>query len=193
VARAAQTALATNARRKIDEAYAAGDAGVFFERGGFARPAVIRGRGVIRAAPLRIATFRAVSIVDGKRTIVAEEGGQRVEISDGGDDGIKMTIARKVDGKEKKESFAAKDAKEFKEKHPEAFKEFEKYAKDAGGAVVVRGVARMRGEKAEGEKDAESRLVDPPAVEAPAVVPPPKLPPLNHVDVPDVSAAAPRR
>ncbi len=190
VARAALAALATNARQRAAEKAAQVDPRTIFRAGGgmvFVRPPIVARAAVAR----RVVVGRSVSVTvtNGKRTIVAQDGDQRVEISDGGDDGIKMTISKKVDGKEEKESFAAKDAEELKEKHADAYKEYAKYAKDGGGAVIRRSIVDILDKKAlDGEKGAKkadkSKPKVPRAAAAPALVPPPKLPPLNHIDVP---------
>ncbi len=138
VARAAESAIAANARQRAAEEYAEQQEQLLLGR----RGAIVRFRplAVAKAAGIPAATVRSVSIavVNGKRTIVAQNGDERVEISDGGDDGIKMSISKKVDGKEKKDTFAAKDAAELKAKHPDAHKVYEQYAKDGGVKVEAK-------------------------------------------------------
>jgi hypothetical protein len=148
VARAAESAIAANARRRAaDEATKYQDR--ILVRGGGAiirlRPAVLPK--AVAALPAGARSV-SVSVINGRRTILATSDEETVAISDGGDDGIKMSITKKVAGKEKKESFAAKDAAELKAKHAEAFKVYERYAKDGGGRVVLDEI-RARREKAE--------------------------------------------
>ncbi|MEX2186766.1 MAG: hypothetical protein WD875_08235 [Pirellulales bacterium] len=198
VARAAQTALAVNAQQRLADEARKNESQMIVRGRGIVmiRPAIIARAAVAR----RVAVGRSVSVtvINGKRTIVAEEGGERVEISDGGDDGIKMTITKTIDGKEKKESFAAQDAKQLKEKHPEAYKEYAKHADDGGGAAVRQRLVEILGEKAvdgaNGEKkEAKPRSEKLPADAAPAARLPRQLPPPNHVDVPIVPSVPKRR
>jgi hypothetical protein len=179
VARAAESALAAISReRAADEAVMMRDR--IMVRGGAMirlRPLVVPK--VIEAMPAGVRSV-SVSVVNGKRSIHARSGEETVEISDGGDDGITMTITKKVDGKEKKESFAAKDVDELKKKHAEAFKLYERYAQDGGGRAVADEV-RLRREKLE-------KAISPEAPKASkAKGAKPKEPPLNHVDVPDAA------
>ena len=169
VARAAESAIAANARERAAAEFAEQQEQLMLGR----RGAVVRLRplGVAKAVGIPAANVRSISIavVNGKRTIVAQNGDERVEISDGGDDGVKMSISKKVDGKEKKDTFVAKDASELKAKHPEAHKVYEQYAKD-GGVKVEAKLWRERLERAE-------KLAPPKEAK-------PKAPPVNHTDVP---------
>lgn len=138
VARAAESAIAANARQRAADEYAEQQEQLMLGRG----------RALVRLRPLAVAkavgipagAVRSVSIsvVNGKRNIVAQSGDERVEISDGDDAGIKLSITKKVDGKETKETYAAKDAAELKAKHPAAHKVYEQYAKDGGVKIEAK-------------------------------------------------------
>jgi hypothetical protein len=173
VARAAESAIAASARnRAAEEAADTAQQRVVVRGGG----AMIRLRPVVvaRAAAVPVAVRSvSVSVINGKRTIHAKNGDEEVEISDGGDDGIKMSITKKVDGKVKKETFAVKDAKELMEKHADAFELYEQYASEL-------------------KSGARARLVEPPVVADGKAKAVPKLPPVNHTDVPNI-APSPQR
>jgi hypothetical protein len=151
---------------------------------GGARPLVIARAKAIAIAPG--ATSLQISVVNGKRSIVAQADGQKVEISDGGEDGIKMSITKKVDGKDKKESFTAKDADELKSKHAEAHKVYEKYTKPA-----AKPARKAILDPVEVWKSVLPKEALPPKGVIPKAVPP-KLPPVEHTDVPR-SAPTPRK
>jgi hypothetical protein len=184
VARAASSAMATNDRKRQEAQLEATTRDRMMVRGGRAvfmpgKPLVVARARAIAIAPG--ATSLQISVVNGKRSLIAEADGQKVEISDGGDDdkgGIKMSITKKVDGKEVKESFTAKDADELKSKHAEAYKVYEKYTKPA---------AKPKLKAADVWKNA---LPKEPAPLKDAT--PPKLPPVEHTDVPR-AIPAPRK
>jgi hypothetical protein len=177
VARAAESAIAANARSQA--AKVAADVTQQHRM-------VVRGGAMIRLRPMVAARAVAVpavarsvniSIFNGKRTINAKDGDEEVEISDGGEDGITMSISKKSDGKVEKKTYAAKDADELKEKHADAFKIYEQYAKDGGVGAVRKELRRAR------------PVVPEPGVEVDGKAKPaPKLPPVNHTDVPKAAA-----
>lgn len=185
VARAATSAMATNDRKRQEAQVEAQMRDRMMVRGGRAvflpaRPLVVARARAIAIAPG--ATTLQISVVNGKRSLTAEADGQKVEISDGGDDGIKMSITKKVDGKEVKENFAAKDADELKTKHAEAYKVYEKYTKPAAKPAL-----KAAADPEDIWKDALPKGTAPPkAADAP------KVPPVEHTDVPRV-IPAPRK
>jgi tetratricopeptide (TPR) repeat protein len=75
-------------------------------------------------------------IVNGVKEIEAEEDGQKVKIVDDPNNGIKLEITEKKDGKETTRKIEAKDAEDLKKQDPEAHKIYEKYAKQ--NAVQIR-------------------------------------------------------
>ena len=83
---------------------------------------------------------------NGNKEVEVEENGKKIQITETAKDGIKVTVTEKVDGKEKSESYAAKDADELKKKHPEAHKLYEKYAGNNNGAAVVIGNIQINGQ-----------------------------------------------
>jgi hypothetical protein len=187
VARAASSAMATNDRKRQEAQLEATTRDRMMVRGGRAvfmpgKPLVVARARAIAIAPG--ATSLQISVVNGKRSLIAKADGQKVEISDGGDDkgGIKMSITKKVDGKEVKESFTAKDADELKTKHAEAYKVYEKYTKPAAKPPLKAIV-----DPAEIWKGALPKQAAPPKAAAP-----PKLPPVEHTDVPP-AIPAPRK
>jgi hypothetical protein len=196
VARAAASAMATNDRKRQAAELEATVRDRMMVRGGRAvfmpaRPLVVARAKAIAIAPG--ATTLQISVVNGKRSLIAEADGQKVEISDGGDGdkgdgGIKMSITKKVDGKDVKESFTAKDADELKTKHAEAYKVYEKYTKPAekpplkailDPAEVWKGALPKEAVPPKG--DATQKSADTP-----------KLPPVEHTDVPRVIPAPQR-
>lgn len=80
----------------------------------------------------------SVRTVNGVKTIEAEEGDQKIKIVDDPNQGIKMEVASKKDGKDVTETYEAKNAEELKKKHPEAYKIYGKYDQMGGmGAIAV--------------------------------------------------------
>jgi len=78
----------------------------------------------------------SVKTVNGVKTIEAEEGDRKVKIVDDPKAGIKMEVTTKKNGKETTEKYEAKDAEELKKKHPEAYKIYKQYDRNAGNVVV---------------------------------------------------------
>jgi len=97
--------------------------------------AIIQGRVQIIAAG---ANARRISVknANGVKEIEAEENGRKIKIVDDPQQGIKMEITAKKDGKDTTEKFEAKNAEELKKKHPEAYKVYEEYGKNQGAAAV---------------------------------------------------------
>ncbi len=80
----------------------------------------------------------SVRTVNGVKTIEAEEGDQKVKIVDDPNQGIKMEVASKKDGKDVTETFEAKNAEELKKKHPDAYHIYGKYNQMGGmGRIAV--------------------------------------------------------
>jgi hypothetical protein len=81
-------------------------------------------------------------IVNGVKQIEAEEKGRRVKIVDDPNNGIKIEITEKKDGKETTKRFEAKDANDLKKQSPEAHKVYEQYTKQG---IQVRGLQLQPG------------------------------------------------
>jgi hypothetical protein len=78
-------------------------------------------------------------IVNGVKEIDVEEGERKIKIHDDPNNGIKVEITQKKDGKEVTEKYEAKDADDLKKKHPDAHKIYEQYSQ-GGNAVQIRAV-----------------------------------------------------
>jgi hypothetical protein len=78
-------------------------------------------------------------ITNGVKEIEAEEDGRKVKIVDDPNNGIKMEITEKKDGKETTRKIEAKNADELKKKDAEAHKIYEEYSKNAG-RLQIRGI-----------------------------------------------------
>jgi len=79
--------------------------------------------------------------VNGVKDIDVAEGDRKIKIHDDPNQGIKVQITEKKDGKEETSKYEAKDADELKKKHPEAHKIYEEYTKkNAGGAIQIQGI-----------------------------------------------------
>jgi hypothetical protein len=81
----------------------------------------------------------------GERRTQVTEGGKTITITEHPQNGITVTIAERVKGTAQTSMAQAKDADELKEKHPEAFKDYERYAINrpfvaAGGGGLAAGV-----------------------------------------------------
>ncbi|MEQ8789411.1 MAG: hypothetical protein RIC55_24165 [Pirellulaceae bacterium] len=83
-------------------------------------------------------------ITNGVKEIEAEEDGRKVKIVDDPNNGIKMEITEKKDGKETTRKIEAKDADELKKKDAEAHKIFEEYSKGAA-RIQVQGIQLQPG------------------------------------------------
>jgi len=91
--------------------------------------------------PVAIAVRKSVSISNnnGVKTIVVDDNGKKVKIVDDPAKGIEGEVTETKDGKEATEKFTAKNADELKEKHPDAHKYYEQYAKGDGFRVGAGG------------------------------------------------------
>jgi len=76
------------------------------------------------------------SIVNGVKTIEAEENGKKTKIVEDPNGGIEVTITETKDGKAQTKTYKAKNAKDLEKKHPEAHKAYKKYS--AGGGIQIR-------------------------------------------------------
>ena len=82
---------------------------------------------------------------NGVREIEADEEGRSVKIKDDPNQGIKIEITEKKDGKEETKKYEAKNAEELKKNHPEAHKVYEEFSKQGnpikiqafGGPIAV--------------------------------------------------------
>lgn len=70
-----------------------------------------------------------VQNVNGVKTTTVEENGRKVKIVEDPQNGIKMEVTEKVDGKDQTKNYEAKDADDLKKKHPDAHKIFEESTK----------------------------------------------------------------
>lgn len=77
-----------------------------------------------------------VRVVNGVKQITVEENGQKVQIREDPNNGIKLEVTEKKDGKETTRKYEAKDAAELKKKHPDAYKIYEKYGAQDGGIQI---------------------------------------------------------
>ena len=116
----------------------------------------IRGFGrvmpAIPAAPaIAVADAKSISISigpDGTKTINVDDNGKKIKIVEDAKKGIEGEMSETKDGQETTQAFAAKDADELKEKHPEAHKLYEKYTKGGGLRVEIGAIpafAELRG------------------------------------------------
>lgn len=102
-------------------------------------PAVIRpGIGGIRIAGGAIAGGKRISIrnENGVKTIESTEEGKSIKIHDDPNNGIKIEVTEKKDGKEETKKFEAKDADDLKKNHPEIHKEYEALSQGFGGGGI---------------------------------------------------------
>jgi uncharacterized protein YukE len=121
---------------------------------GILKPKPAPGQGGIRIGPAQIQIQvqnvagggRQVrtKITNGVKEIEAEENGRKVKIVDDPNNGIKMEITEKKDGKETTRKIEAKDADDLKKKDAEAHKIYEQYSKNAG-RIQIRGIQLQPG------------------------------------------------
>lgn len=99
--------------------------------------------------------------VNGVKEVEVVEGDRTTKIEEDPAKGIKVAVTDKKDGKDETKTYEAKNAEELKEKHPEAHKLYEQYAKrGAGGEIRIDGVRiGVAGDGAAG-----IRRIDPPAI-----------------------------
>jgi hypothetical protein len=99
---------------------------------------IIGGGGAIIQGNIQVggAAVKKMSVknANGVREIDVEEGDKKVKIHDDPKNGIKIEVTTKKDGKDVTDKYEAKDAEELKKKHPEGYKVYEEYGKNAGGA-----------------------------------------------------------
>lgn len=74
--------------------------------------------------------------VNGVRDIEAQDGERKVKIHEDPNQGIKIEVTEKKDGKEVTEKYEAKNADELKKNHPEAHKIYEQYNRNGGGIQI---------------------------------------------------------
>ena len=99
---------------------------------GFA-PAQIQIR--MRAAPGNGQRIQ-VRIANGVKTTEVQEQGKKITIQDDPNNGIKVEITEKKNGKDVTKKYSAKNKDELKKKHPEAYKVYQKYNQGRGGIRV---------------------------------------------------------
>jgi hypothetical protein len=75
----------------------------------------------------------SVSNVNGVKRIEAEENGKKIKIDDDPQNGIKMEVTTRKDGKDITEKYEAKNADELKKNFPEAHKLYKQYSDGMGG------------------------------------------------------------
>ena len=98
--------------------------------------------------------------VNGVKEIEVVEGERTTRIEEDPAKSIKIKVTEKKDGKDETKEYEAKNAEELKEKHPEAHKLYEEYAKGAGG-IRIEG---LRIEAAPAFGGGEIRRLVPPAI-----------------------------
>lgn len=86
------------------------------------------------------AQARRIQINNGVKNIEAEENGRKVKISEDPVKGIEMQVTEKKDGKEVTQKYTAKSAEELKKQHPEAYKLYDKYAKQGAGGIQMQAI-----------------------------------------------------
>jgi len=81
---------------------------------------------------------RRISIknINGVKQIDVDEGGRKIKINDAPQNGIKMEVTEKKDGKDIVKKYEAKNAEELKKNHPEAHKIYDKYSYHGAGPVI---------------------------------------------------------
>ena len=81
-----------------------------------------------------------MKVVNGVKEIEVEEGGKKVKITDDPQQGIKIEVTSKENGKEVTKKYEAKDAKELEKKQPEGYKLYKEHAVDqnvgGGGGIL---------------------------------------------------------
>ena len=77
--------------------------------------------------------------INGRKTIEVNDNGKKIEIVEDPQQGIDMSITEKINGQDKTEKYAAKDADELKKKHPAAAKIYEQYkgGRIGGGMIAI--------------------------------------------------------
>jgi hypothetical protein len=99
---------------------------------------IIFGGGAIIQGNIQVggAAVKKMSVknANGVKDIDVEDGDKKIKIHDDPKNGIKIEVTTKKDGKDVTDKYEAKDADELKKKHPEGYKVYEEYGKNAGGA-----------------------------------------------------------
>jgi hypothetical protein len=90
----------------------------------------IFGGGNIQAGGMQVFRIQANGI-NQNRSVDVDENGKRTHITED-QNGIEVKVTEKVEGKDKTDTFKAKDADELKKKFPEAHKLYEKYVNGPG-------------------------------------------------------------
>jgi hypothetical protein len=90
----------------------------------------IFGGGNIQAGGMQVFRIQANGI-NQNRSVAVDENGKRTHITED-QNGIEVKVTEKVEGKDKTDTFKAKDADELKKKFPEAHKLYEKYVNGPG-------------------------------------------------------------
>jgi hypothetical protein len=96
--------------------------------GGFAPLPVIAGNGVRRIS---------TKIVNGVKTVEADEGDRKITINEDPNKGIAVEITETKNGKETTEKFEAKTEEDLKKNHPKAHAEYAKYVKGNGAGIQI--------------------------------------------------------
>ncbi len=89
----------------------------------------------IPAGGLQVFRIQANLGGNGNRTTDVNENGKKIHIQDD-QNGIEIKVTENVNGKDKTDTFKAKDADELKKKSPEAHKLYEKYMNGPGGGNI---------------------------------------------------------
>jgi len=110
----------------------------------------------------------SISNVNGVKRIEAEDNGRKVTIDEDPQNGIKMEVATRKDGKDVTEKYQARNADELKEKFPEAHKLYKQYSEGIAGRVGAiqvgaGGAVRLGGRGAVRVGPATAPAVVPPA------------------------------
>ncbi len=104
----------------------------------------------------RVSTY----IINGVKTVEANEDGRKIKIVEGPNQPIKIEVTTTKDGKSATEKYEAKDAAELKTKHPKAHELYTKYAKGAGNLGGRLGVGRIAPRRPMGRLDLLSRMLN---------------------------------
>jgi hypothetical protein len=80
------------------------------------------------------------SNINGVKTVEVEQGDRKVKIEEDPNNGIKVEVTEKQNGKDVTEKFEAKTVDDLKKNHPKAYAEYEKYV--INNAAAQRGFAR---------------------------------------------------
>ncbi len=100
---------------------------------------IVGGEGIQIRAIAGGGGFSRSVVKNGDNTVIkVSEGGKKVEIAIDGDGHIKMKITEKKEGKPVERAYEFDSEKEFQEKNPEVFKEFEKYKEGKLGGGIIK-------------------------------------------------------